>query len=56
VTLLDEVGANAPAEATPPKEKFSARRMVWIGLAAGFVTWLFIRWWQRRKKQRGAAP
>lgn len=51
VTLLDELGENAPGEATTPKEKSSARRTLWIGLAAGAAAWLFIRWRRRRKKR-----
>ena len=51
VTLLDEVDENSLAETAAPKEKSSTRKIVWIGLTAGVVAWLFIRWRQRRKKR-----
>jgi pyruvate,water dikinase len=50
VTLLDELGENALAEATTPEEKSSTRQILWFGLAAGAVAWLFFRWRRRKKR------
>lgn len=49
VTLLDEASPGAPAAAPAPQAKSSARRLLWIGLAAGAVLWLVL--WRRRKQQ-----
>ena len=52
VTLLDEVDEDALRRGyCAEKEKSSTRKTVWIGLTAGVVAWLFIRWRQRRKKR-----